>query len=57
MFDSFDTQVNCEERTYQNEIEAFEEWYGEDFKDYCDELNKRAKSSYYMQNFFEFDEI
>lgn len=57
MFDDFDLKVNVEEISGYDEEEAFATWYGEDFHSYCDELQKRPRSSFYRNNLDEFDEI
>ena len=57
MFDDFDLKVNVEEISGYDEEEAFATWYGEDFHSYCDELQKRPRSSFYRNNYDEFDEI
>lgn len=57
MFDDFDLKVNVEEISGYDEEEAFATWYGEDFHAYCDELQKRPRSSFYHNNLDEFDEI
>lgn len=47
MFDDFDLTVNCEEwqRKWDYEVEAFENWYGQSFENYCDDQEKTAKLS------------
>lgn len=57
MFDDFDLKVNVEEISGYDEEEAFAAWYGENFYSYCDELQKRPRSSFYCNNPDEFDEI
>lgn len=55
MFDDFDLYVNCEERGYEEE--AFSQWYGESFEDYCDMLEKTAKLTKSYQKVEDYDEI
>lgn len=55
MFDDFDLYVNCEERGYEEE--AFHDWYGESFENYCDELERTAKIAKSYQNIADYDEI
>lgn len=57
MFDDFDLKVNVEEISSYDVEEAFATWYGEDFHDYCDEVQKRPHSSFYRNNTDNFDEI
>ena len=55
MFDDFDLKVNCEERGYEEE--AFYNWYGETFEDYCDSLQKAAKFTNSFLKESDYDEI
>ena len=55
MFDDFDLRKNVEEfLNYDAEV-AFESWYGEDFSDYCDDIQKRAGSSFFRKEQDYFD--
>lgn len=55
MFDDFDLKVNCEDRGYEEE--AFSNWYGETFEDYCDELEKISKIKNFYKNIDDYDEF
>ena len=57
MFDDFDLQVDVEEISGYDDEAAFATWYQEDFHDYCDEVQRRSRSSYYSKNDRDFDEI
>lgn len=57
MFDDFDMGISAEEISGYDAYEAFEHFYGEDFEDYCDSLEREQKlrSSFISKDFY--DEI
>lgn len=57
MFDDFDMGISVEEISGYDAYEAFENFYGESFEDYCDSLEREQKlrSSFISKDFY--DEI
>jgi hypothetical protein len=57
MFDDFDMGISVEEISGYDAYEAFENFYGEGFEDYCDSLEREQKlrSSFISKDFY--DEI